>query len=374
MTERARRPLGRQGQALPVIVVFLPVLLGAVGIAVDGSRLFAVHREMQSAAELSALAAAQDLPAAPSTTAASARHWAAENGFVHEADTRRVAVATPFEKDEFAVEVTLRYEVPTLFLGILGFRRSPVTVRAVARKSTQDYAIFAGEGDCTDPSTESSIDWTGGSARISGKMHVNSGMKMSGSNNTFQKEVTYSCTTRISGGGNTFAQGLNRTPPKEYPIRHELRDFPCDFSGVGGFDVGANGPWWEGGDRSSRTLRPGVYCSEGGTLKLSTSGVSGRVTFVSTGGIDLSGSKLDLQAYRADLLAFSTRSGDKAIKVSGSGGRWIGAVYAPAGEISISGSGNMVAQGGMIGRTVKVTGSSFTLQGSSTGSRVRLIQ
>jgi putative Flp pilus-assembly TadE/G-like protein len=55
------RPRGQQGQAIVLIALMLTVLMGMVAIAIDGSRAYAVRRDLQAATDAAALAAADKM-------------------------------------------------------------------------------------------------------------------------------------------------------------------------------------------------------------------------------------------------------------------------------------------------------------------------
>jgi Flp pilus assembly protein TadG len=61
-----------RGKALVMFVLFTPILLGLVGLTVDGGLMLVVHRQTQNAADAAALAAALDLKNGRSSSAARA--------------------------------------------------------------------------------------------------------------------------------------------------------------------------------------------------------------------------------------------------------------------------------------------------------------
>jgi Flp pilus assembly protein TadG len=63
-------PLRRPGKTLVVFALLLPLLLGMVGLTIDGGLLLATHRQTQNAADAAALAAAVDLYHGQSTATA----------------------------------------------------------------------------------------------------------------------------------------------------------------------------------------------------------------------------------------------------------------------------------------------------------------
>lgn len=217
--------------------------------------------------------------------------------------------------------------------------------------------------------TDAALTWSGSNSSIDGAIHSNNGLKISGSNNTVTSAVTSGCAADVSGQSNALGTGATQTEPVSSPLDIHPADFTCDFQPPEG-NLDQPGPWWEGGASQSGRLLDGVYCTEG-RLKLASSGVSGTVTLVATGPnaeLALSGSNFDLRPHNSNMLAYSEGITDDAIRISGSGGRWQGTVYAPNGEVSLSGSGGESPGGLIIGNTVTLSGSGWTVSGLPVAS------
>ena len=81
---RATGRAGRErGQTLVLFVIVSVVLIGAVAIVTDVSRLWVNQQRMQRASDAAALAGAIYLPGDPTTAYATARAEAAKNGYTH---------------------------------------------------------------------------------------------------------------------------------------------------------------------------------------------------------------------------------------------------------------------------------------------------
>jgi hypothetical protein len=195
--------------------------------------------------------------------------------------------------------------------------------------------------------------------------------------------TTYHCQNRFSDGGwgNSLVPAAQRVHNQHsWPISYTAADFPCTYSRAGTFDLSDNGAWWVGGSKSSKALRPGVYCATGanGILKLSDSDITGNVTFVAGYQVELSGSNFNLTAYRNSVLAFALGNFDNALKLNGSGGSWQGLLYAPNGWAELSGGSNLSISGGIVAERVKLSGSSMTINATGLTSTsppvLRLIQ
>ena len=66
----AKRRHNRSGSTLVIVAILLPVLLGMVGLVIDGGIIMAGQRQTRNAADAAAMAAAQDLLQGRSTTTA----------------------------------------------------------------------------------------------------------------------------------------------------------------------------------------------------------------------------------------------------------------------------------------------------------------
>ena len=129
----------RDGQTLPLFVVTFVAVLAFAGLALDGARLFAEHSRMQGAADAAAIGAAHELLRGnldySSDLLPAAVHDAALAG-VQPAEAEIIVHHPPVSGDHVGsanhVEVAVRHEMPTTFMGIVGRTSQTVTARAVA--------------------------------------------------------------------------------------------------------------------------------------------------------------------------------------------------------------------------------------------------
>jgi Flp pilus assembly protein TadG len=141
------RPQSRragEGQILVVFALCMLVIMGIVGLAIDGGGTYAQRRDQQSAADLAALAGANDyLVTNTSTTAiARARAIAASNNFTNGAgSTVAVAIST---SNGVAVTVAIDSSHRNSFLGALGMASWQVRTEATALAGFPDRATGAG--------------------------------------------------------------------------------------------------------------------------------------------------------------------------------------------------------------------------------------
>jgi len=129
------------GQVLVVFALALVVLLGFGGLALDGGSAFAQRRDQQTAADLAALAAANDflISGVESQAVARARAVAASNGYADGAGGTSVSVALD-TSNGIEVTVTVGALHRNSLVGVLGMPTWPVTVEASALAGFPDTA------------------------------------------------------------------------------------------------------------------------------------------------------------------------------------------------------------------------------------------
>ena len=143
LASRSTRPRSG-GQILVVFVLAMIAMIGMVGLAIDGGGTYAQRRDQQTAADLAALAGANDYLINNSNTQATdrARTVAATNGFTNGGSTS-VGVAIDTSN---GVEVTVNVGAPhpNSFLGALGMATWNVSTTATALAGFPDSANGAG--------------------------------------------------------------------------------------------------------------------------------------------------------------------------------------------------------------------------------------
>jgi Flp pilus assembly protein TadG len=116
----------------------MTVLVAALGLAIDGGMLFRAKRQLQTAADAAATAAATNLmyglsPAPAADSAASA------NGATNGVNGTVVTVNSPPQSGPFAssgyVQVAIQQPTPTYFMRIFGFNSVDVAAQAIAGDS-----------------------------------------------------------------------------------------------------------------------------------------------------------------------------------------------------------------------------------------------
>lgn len=349
---------GDRGQTVILLALLLPVVVAFLGFVVVVGQVANARRDLQNDADRAALAAALDLPSA-ATAAAAGNEWLRRNGIDTTDADITITITTPFRGNPNQVYVRVERPVDTTF----GLGRR-VSASAVAEKITGgggQYAIFAMEESCSAPDP---LEISGSNVAIAGVVHSNSELKINGSDNIFDGGTTYHCSLDLSGSGNTFDPApldLDDTLPP--PLDMAFSDFSCDRTWSSDVNLGSESGIWI----DATTLEPGTYCSDG-NLQLSGSDITGEVTLVARGELQVSGSNFTLSPAPDDptgVLFFSEASSSSALDLSGSGGSWEGIIHAPNGTAKMQGSSNLSLTGSIIAGRVKVSGSNFSMTASS---------
>lgn len=122
------------GDTLPFILLLMPVLIAAVGLAYDGGSIFVAKREALNAASAAARSGAADIteeslyagnPELAPSAGATAASFAAAEGYD--------AVGVSFNGSKTKVKVTVTQDVDMVFLTIVGLDSVTVEEESIAR-------------------------------------------------------------------------------------------------------------------------------------------------------------------------------------------------------------------------------------------------
>lgn len=125
-----------QGQATIMVIGICMMVMAVLGLTVDGTRAFLYRRTLQSAADAAALAGAGELDRAgyyvSRGRAIRLEEDAARRAAVRWLKLRSVGARAAVRSSPTRVSVTLRGEVSTLFLRLVGIGRIPVAVESAS--------------------------------------------------------------------------------------------------------------------------------------------------------------------------------------------------------------------------------------------------
>jgi Putative Flp pilus-assembly TadE/G-like len=386
----------------------LPMILGFVGLAVDGGYWMMERSKLQAATDSAALSAAQTVQLAGSDPAVAAEgrrmlekaYGAGLSGIRYQ--IQHPPLSGPLAGNATAVEVLTERDQPTFFLSLFGIANTFVATRSVARVDMLAEACLL----ALSPDIDKAVEITGSSTvnidcGIASNSDASNSVYLSGSSKTtttaisatgdvFQSNNAKLVTTTGTVKSNSAAvtdpygpQGRNLTIP-QLPARCEASDLKIKKNTTlspgrycGGIDM-------TGG---TTTFAPGTYYIDGGNFKANGNAklVGQNVTFVLTGkGSDIAlldvngGASVSLHAPKTgtsfDGVLFFQDRGDPTGNAhpkncKGAGGENVingnadmdvsGVMYFPSQNITISGgTSSNISCLQVVGQKIKISGNS----------------
>jgi hypothetical protein len=236
----------------------------------------------------------------------------------------------------------------------------PAVAQNAAAVCTDGYALWA---DST--TTADTFSFSGSTADINGAVHSNAEIRISGSNNRIGGRVTYATTFADSGDGNSYPAPAQAAPGGP-PLQYDIADYrPGGSAALAAQNAGRYTAISGNMDVPSGAVLQGLYYV-GGNAKLGAGAISGAVTIVAEGTIEVSGSNQQLTPYADGLLLLANKRepGAQVLKLGGSDNILRGMIVAPGGGVELSGSGNSLT-GAVVGSTLKLSGSALRIAFSS---------
>lgn len=262
----------------------LPVLVGTAGLGVETGYWYFKQRELQTAADVAAIAGAVEKRAGNSTSVihAAATTESVEHGFeqgVGTIDVNDPPSSGPYQ-DARSVEVLLTMPAPRFFSKI--FSGEPVTLnaRGVARYEDGGQACIL----ALDPEASGAVTFTGNAvSMINGCNVMSNSLDDSSLIVTGSADITVPCA--LSAGGTSVDEGLTLTdcpepqsnvPPAADPFKDLAEPDvtgPCLTMPSGmGAETLTPGRYCGGGSlKGDKTFAPGVYVIDGGDLRINSS-------------------------------------------------------------------------------------------------------
>lgn len=396
-TIEKKRRASAKGQALIIVVLALTVLLVFTGLALDGGLAYSTRRQMQNAADASALAGARAVLLSHSNTEVYSktleysitRNRADSVLGKYYPGNEAIQANGSIPEDATGVCVTTSSTYNTLFMGLIGYDSLDIDAEACASATHRcpgpGYAIWA-HAAYHGSNCKQVIDWPGSNIAVTGNVHSNGNLYIGGSNNSVTGRAEYVQGPAGGGSGNTvtptataYATAMPVTIVYEryLPEKWDNTCFPnppCLIRPWGEVakQLNDDGDFYHivGNKVFSQSDPEGLYYIEG-KAEIGISNFTKRITIISENEIKVSGSKHNLTPYVDDGILFYSNwnrsppadrtCNDSVINISGSGSSWNGIVYAPNGMIEISGSGNSTMSGSLLAQAVKLSGSNWQL-------------
>jgi len=380
-----------RGQALVVIAIAIVLLVGVLGLVIDGGNAFLDRRNAQSAADSAALAAALTRIRGEQDWVATALTAAANNGYDNDGVKNTVAVYSPPADGPYAgnieyIQVIIVSHVETYFAKVIGMSRVTNTLEATARsKPSEAREILHGMAIVSLAPTSNCANnkafWIHGNAELD----ITGGGVFVNSNNqdcAFLQQGNGSI--HIQGGGITVVGGVSiqkpqlLTPgvtvggiPMNYPPPFFMPNASCgdEIAQINTDGVSMSpGSWSEKFPPDAVTnLDPGAYCLEDGIDLTGNQTLVGEgVVFIILGGEVHFGGDVNVTLsapvsgdYKG-LLIYAPMEIETEITLNGGpSSTFEGTILAPASDIVINGNSSSTGfHSQIIGYRVNVDGSS----------------
>jgi Flp pilus assembly protein TadG len=401
-----RRPR-REGAVLPWAIVSLAVVIGVLGLTLDGGRMMQERRRVQNAADAAALAAATELyntysqrtnGSVPASVTNNAFSTASLNGYANDGTNSVVTVNVPPQSGAFAgktdyVEVIVQSNLSATFSASFTSGNLAIKARAVAVGRPLRIGFFAlsPSGVGLQAQGNGSVQIKNATVRVDSSS--SEGFNVNG-NAQIQADANYvvgnvqGATGNVSGPIHTGADYIGdpltylatpdlSTAPIQYQTQWQKNNGTATLApGIyqGGISIGGN---------ASVTMQSGVYIVEGSGFSVGGNGqVTGSgvtiyyVNPTSNGSINLAGNgAINLTSPTSGpyqgISIFQDQTVTSGLSITGNGSTQVGGlVYAPGANVALKGNGSLTA-GGVLANTINVSGGgNFTVD---AGNNVPLI-
>jgi RHS repeat-associated protein/uncharacterized repeat protein (TIGR01451 family) len=214
-------------------------------------------------------------------------------------------------------------------------------------------------------SASPAIDWTGASGTVSGLVHTNNDLRVSGAEKHFLAGTVEYVSSFTVTGQTEIDPPPTQVSPAPYPLTFDVADYAP--GGRAAIEAGAaytdatgsctNGTWQPAGPLAS-----GLYYADC-DVHLVSSALTGTVTLAATGDIQVSGSDANFDPYMDGLLFISDSSADAAIDISASGSSFLGFLFTAGGGADLAGSSNRYFCGVLADR-IDISGGNTSIEAS----------
>lgn len=399
-----------QGQALVFVVLGIGAVLALFALVMDVGQLLYTKRQLQTAADAAAVAAALEIQTCGSTTNCTVMQTAAKASFTENGLSTPTLVtqcasssasglilqlnnapcslgaSDPNYQNKSVVEAIVSKKQPTMFGKLLGISTVNLTARAESGAGGPSNCIFV-----LNPTASQSL-LMNSNAQITAQCGV---MVNSNSSSALLANSGVKLTaTAINIVGGTLLNGsptLSPTPVKGASAAADpFASTPKPTVGSCGSSTAS--PFWGAANNVSVsgnvTFNPGVYCgginlNSGATATLnagtyimkgsvnagSGSSITGNgvTIYFSTGSLTMNSSShaslvAPTSGTYSGMLLFQDSSDTNSIILDGdSTSKWQGAVYAPSAQLTLNGGSNLAAYTIIDVNTVIVNTTAFTI-------------
>jgi hypothetical protein len=392
------------GFVVVLVALSLLVILVLTALVVDLGQGRQRRRSSQNAADAAALASVQELPDGPWQTAG--EDYVNDNDFdasvasLERGDWDDSTETFTTDPAGECVEAVTEETGDSIFGGVVGDDEITVRTSAVACMTVSGGslpALFAGS-PCAGPGAGQDALKIQNGNLIQGGFHSNGDVTFGGAGgdpvrvigdgtyvndvgpNAFDDKVSFFESDGVTPADDRNPRLVGTQP---FPFEVDIADYQ-----PGGAAALAAGPDYHnlsplGGNAFAREVEqnwvgpdgkiiPGIYYTSGAPRLPDLSGDA--VMFVAQGEITASGGT-DLDAYddttlANDIVLFSNAGGEscgnRAIRISGSDIAWTGVLYAPHGQVDLSGARGSTFDGSIVAWEIDFSGSDLTVISSGS--------
>jgi len=383
------------GAIIIMFALMLPVIVGFVGLGLEVAMWYSVKRNLQSAADAAALAAAYEIAAGNTASInSSALTDATRNGYDSVAGSITInnpPVTGAYTVNLSAVEVVLNESRTMLFAGIINNSDVSISARAVALSGGDTDACILS----LNPSAQKALEFSGNSAIsatgcivASNSSHA-SAIEITGNANVTADSISTvgNYSTQGSGTLNVTSTPMTNASPITDPYsalnvptysgcdQSEYKVTPSATQTITPSSTTTPYVFCNGIDvKGTLTLSPGIYVIDGGTFNLNASAVltgsgvtiiltsstgSGYAKFTMNGGATIDLSAAPTGDY-AGILMYGDRAGPNQINTmnGNAAAKFNGALYFPSSTVEFAGNSSAggTACTQIIADTAKITG------------------
>jgi Flp pilus assembly protein TadG len=387
----ARKLKDESGQAMIVTLLAMTCLLGFVGFAADVGTLLRAKRNMQTAADSAAIAAALEQDYGDMSTAADAA--AAQNGVTVGVNGGAVTINTPPLSGAYAgqagyVEAIASQSEPTFFMKVFGIASQMVAARAVATMGASQGCIYTLGASGADFQMTGNGNISVPACGIVDDSNSNNAMNLTGNVTLTAQSIGI-----VGQANNTGNIHVTPTPVTGIaPVGDPLAFLPTPVpSGCTGISYVGNGTHTiSQGCYSSISLvgnenlilNPGTYVIDGSlslTGNVSMTGTGVTLVLLGSTSTSLTGnSALNLTAPTSGpydgILIDQPSSNANALSLTGNSGSTLeGIIYAPSAAVTMTGnSGSNICADFVVGSLTLTGNAGFNDYAAIAGNNTPL--
>ena len=378
----AMRIRDESGQALVVVALVVPVVVGCIALAVDLGVLYHEKRNLQIAADAAALAGAQDYlyNSSASSATTDAKAASSANGFTDGSNGVVVTASVPPADGPNSgaagyVEVVVSKPINTIFMSVLGYNKITVKARGVAGTPTiGDACIWALKSTGTGLDVQGGYDIEAPSCGVYVNSTSSNGVQVTGNGGIMNTAFVDAVGNSVPGHQTSPTPVTPNTAPRTNPFGGLTGPTPTNsgcattdsttttLSGaITGPGAGAAVCYTKAVTIGNATLGAGVYMFENGV----TIGVGDTVT-INSGTIDIYGGTLNQKSnsllnitaptsgsYNGiAILQPATNTTNLQVQFGSNNETLDGYIYAPGAEVYLQDNGGGIVATGIVANII----------------------